>query len=188
MYLSLASRISLYVYIALPPSITFTMSMMNGFKRSSQFLTFSILIFLVLPNLVHSECKCENSDQVEDKTKALRCKIAALLSIVVASAIGVCIPLLGKIVPALSLQRDIFFMIKASAVGVILSTGFIHVLPDVSENLTSPCLSDNPWGDFPFTGFVAMCTATEPIWLMLMPLFIFRNIINVINIRGMCIF
>jgi zinc transporter 1/2/3 len=42
---------------------------------------------------------------------------------------------------------------------VILSTGFIHVLPDAFENLTSPCLNEHPWGDFPFTGFVAMCTA-----------------------------
>ena len=132
---------------------------MNWYKRSSQFLTFSILIFLVLPSLVLAECTCDESDEVRDKAKALRYKIAALVSILVASTIGVCIPLLGKIVPALSPENDIFFMIKAFAAGVILSTGFIHVLPDAFENLTSPCLSDHPWGEFPFTGFVAMCTA-----------------------------
>ncbi|KAI5401724.1 hypothetical protein KIW84_066263 [Lathyrus oleraceus] len=77
----------------------------------------------------------------------------------VASAIGVCIPLLNKVIPALSPEKDIFFFIKTFAAGVILSTSFIHVLPDAfDENLTSPCLKEHPWGDFPFTGFLAMGT------------------------------
>jgi len=28
---------------------------------------------------------------------------------------------------------------------------------DAFENLTSPCLKEHPWEDFPFSGFVAMC-------------------------------
>jgi len=63
------------------------------------------------------------------------------------------------VIPALSLEKDIFFIINAFAVGVILATAFIHVLPDAFENLTLPCLKEHPWGDFPFIGFVAMCTA-----------------------------
>ena len=47
-------------------------------------------------------------------------------------------------------------MVKAFAAGVILATGFVHILPDAYESLTSPCLKENPWGKFPFTGFVAM--------------------------------
>ncbi|GMN55999.1 hypothetical protein TIFTF001_025115 [Ficus carica] len=35
----------------------------------------------------------------------------------------------------------------------------IHVLPDAYESLTSPCLRNNPWGKFPFVGFVAMFSA-----------------------------
>lgn len=133
---------------------------MDWFKRQSQFFTFSLIIFLVLPTLIVAECTCDPEDQEErDKTKALRYKIAALVSILVASAIGVSIPLLGKVIPSLSPEKDIFFIIKAFAAGVILSTGFIHVLPDAFENLTSPRLNEHPWGDFPFTGFVAMCTA-----------------------------
>ncbi|KAJ6772452.1 METAL TRANSPORT PROTEIN [Salix koriyanagi] len=50
-------------------------------------------------------------------------------------------------------------MIKAFAAGVILATGFIHILPDAFDSLTSPCLAQKPWGGFPFTGFVAMMTA-----------------------------
>ncbi|XP_058754038.1 zinc transporter 8-like [Vicia villosa] len=130
-----------------------------GFKMNIQVFLFSILIFLIIPTLIVAECTCDEEDGDRNKSKALRYKIAALVSIMVASAIGVCIPLLGKVIPALSPEKDIFFVIKAFAAGVILSTGFIHVLPDAFENLTSPCLKEHPWGDFPFTGFVAMCTA-----------------------------
>ncbi|KAB2015955.1 hypothetical protein ES319_D08G062000v1 [Gossypium barbadense] len=85
--------------------------------------------------------------------------MAAIVSILVAGAIGVCFPLLGKTIDALRPEKDIFFVIKAFAAGVILSTGFIHVLPDATENLTSPCLNQNPWGKFPFAGLVAMVSA-----------------------------
>ncbi|XP_027345808.1 zinc transporter 8-like [Abrus precatorius] len=128
---------------------------MNGLKRNAQLF---VILFLVLPILVVSE-ECDQGDEGRDKAKALRYKVAALASILAAGAVGVCIPLLGKVVPALSPEKDIFFVVKAFAAGVILATGFIHVLPDAFENLTSPCLSEHPWGDFPFTGFVAMCTA-----------------------------
>ena len=126
--------------------------------RTSKTLVF-FLLFVILPALVVSECTCDKEEEIGDKPKALKYKIGAIASILFASAIGVLIPVLGKFVPALSPERDIFFVIKAFAAGVILSTGFIHVLPDAFESLTSPCLSEHPWGDFPFTGFVAMCTA-----------------------------
>ncbi|KAJ0087859.1 hypothetical protein Patl1_33211 [Pistacia atlantica] len=95
-------------------------------------------------------------DQDRDKTQALKYKVGAIASILVAGAIGVCLPILGKSFEALRPEKNTFFVIKAFAAGVILSTGFIHVLPDAFENLTSPCLNENPWGKFPFTGFVAM--------------------------------
>ncbi|XP_061346517.1 zinc transporter 8-like [Gastrolobium bilobum] len=132
---------------------------MAWFKRNIQLLTFFIFVFLVLPTLVVGDCTCDPGDDVRDKAKALRYKIAALVSILICSAVGVCIPFLGKIIPALSPEKDIFFVTKAFAAGVILATGFIHVLPDAFNDLTSPCLNAHPWGDFPFTGFVAMCTA-----------------------------
>lgn len=116
-------------------------------------------ILLFLPAIVLGECTCDSEDEERNKTEALKYKMAALASILVASAIGVCIPVLGKAIPALSPERNFFFIIKAFAAGVILSTGFIHVLPDAFESLTSPCLKENPWGNFPFTGFVAMVSA-----------------------------
>ncbi|KAK7306877.1 hypothetical protein VNO77_44837 [Canavalia gladiata] len=129
-------------------------------RKNQSFFVFCIFIFLtVLPTLAVAECTCDEEDEERDKGKALKYKIAAFVSILIASAIGVCIPLLGKVVTVLSPEKNIFFIIKSFAAGVILATGFIHVLPDAFENLTSPCLNDHPWGDFPFTGFVAMCTA-----------------------------
>ncbi|KAJ1405147.1 Zinc/iron permease [Sesbania bispinosa] len=119
-----------------------------------------IFVYLVLfPSLVFGDCTCEPEDNSGDKSLARKYKIASLVIILVASALGVTIPILGKTFSALRPEKDFFFIIKAFAAGVILSTGFIHVLPDAFEKLTSPCLSDHPWGDFPFTGFMAMLSA-----------------------------
>lgn len=119
---------------------------------------FMCLLFL-LPSLVLGDCTCESDNEERDKRQALQYKLAAVASILVAGAIGVCIPILGKTIPALRPEKGVFFMIKAFAAGVILSTGFIHVLPDAFDSLTSPCLDENPWGRFPFAGFVAMTSA-----------------------------
>ncbi|XP_050279937.1 zinc transporter 8-like isoform X2 [Quercus robur] len=116
-------------------------------------------VFLLLPSSAFGDCTCDTENEEHDKTQALKYKLAAIASILVGGVTGVCIPVLGKTIPALRPEKDVFFFIKAFAAGVILSTGFIHVLPDAFENLTSPCLSDRPWQDFPFTGFVAMVSA-----------------------------
>ncbi|XVF77768.1 hypothetical protein PTKIN_Ptkin14bG0073300 [Pterospermum kingtungense] len=119
----------------------------------------SLLILLLCPETVSSECTCEVDDVKHNKGEALKYKLGAIGAILVAGAIGVSFPLLGSRIPALRPENDIFFMIKAFAAGVILATGFIHILPDGFENLTSPCLAEHPWGKFPFTGFVAMMSA-----------------------------
>ncbi|KAB2613368.1 zinc transporter 8-like [Pyrus ussuriensis x Pyrus communis] len=132
---------------------------MSKLRQHSCFAFFCLLF--VLPTLVFGECTCEKEegDGDRNKTKALRYKIGAIASILVAGALGVGIPILGKTIPALHPDRNIFFIIKAFAAGVILATGFIHVLPDAFESLTDPALKENPWGKFPFTGFVAMMAA-----------------------------
>ncbi|CAA2971686.1 zinc transporter 5-like [Olea europaea subsp. europaea] len=118
-----------------------------------------VAFILQLPNVVLGECTCEAEEEERNKSLALKYKLAALASILVVIAVGVCLHVLGKTVPALSPERSFFFIIKAFATGVILSTGFKHVPPDAFESLTSPCLSAHPWGDFPFTGFVAIVSA-----------------------------
>jgi solute carrier family 39 (zinc transporter), member 1/2/3 len=91
--------------------------------------------------------------------KALRLKLIAIPTILVSSVIGVCLPLFSRYVPALRPDRNLFVIVKAFASGVILATGYMHVLPDSFNNLTSPCLPKKPWGDFSFTAFVAMLAA-----------------------------
>ncbi|PPE02050.1 hypothetical protein GOBAR_DD00921 [Gossypium barbadense] len=127
--------------------------------NQAQLFTFLCFFFILFSPLVRGDCTCEPEDEDRNKPLALKYKMAAIVSILVAGAIGVCFPLLGKTIDALRPEKDIFFVIKAFAAGVILSTGFIHVLPDATENLTSPCLNENPWGKFPFAGLVAMVSA-----------------------------
>ncbi|XP_027172937.1 zinc transporter 5-like [Coffea eugenioides] len=127
-------------------------------KCLEKFLIFAVLV-TVLPSLVLGDCTCDAEEEENDRSLALKYKLGAIASIFVASAIGVYFPVLGKKISALSPENNFFFVIKAFAAGVILATGFIHVLPDAFESLTSPCLPESPWGDFPFTGFVAMVAA-----------------------------
>ncbi|XP_021768397.1 zinc transporter 1-like [Chenopodium quinoa] len=115
-----------------------------------QFLTTSI---------ENSTCNCEYVTQNLGIDILLKYKIAAILSILIASAIGVTFPIVGKNFPILHPQSKLFFLIKSFAAGVILSTGFIHILPDAFEDLNSPTLKDTPWGKFPFTGLAAMVGA-----------------------------
>ncbi|KAJ1376056.1 Zinc/iron permease [Sesbania bispinosa] len=82
-----------------------------------------------------------------------------MASILIASLIGVCLPILTKNSSYLNPENNFYFLVKAFAAGVILATGFIHILPDAFEALTSPCIGEKPWGMFPFSGFVAMIAA-----------------------------
>ncbi|KZV32908.1 Zinc transporter 1 precursor [Dorcoceras hygrometricum] len=105
---------------------------------------------------VSGDCQCGNGNKQGNNSEALKYKLAAIAVILTAGGLGVSLPLLGKKFAALKPENDLFFMIKAFAAGVILATGFIHILPEAFRSLTSPCLDENPWGKFPFTGFVAM--------------------------------
>ncbi|KAK8588578.1 hypothetical protein V6N12_023007 [Hibiscus sabdariffa] len=113
----------------------------------------------LIPLFVRGDCTCEPEDEDRDRSLALKYKMIAFASILIAGAIGICFPLLGKIINALRPEKNFFFIIKTFAAGVILSTGFIHVLPDATENLSFPCLNENPWEKFPFAGMVAMAAS-----------------------------
>ncbi|KAM7271018.1 hypothetical protein ACFE04_030232 [Oxalis oulophora] len=130
---------------------------MSNSKSKLYPILFSTLV--LLPSLVVGECTCESESEDRNKSEALKYKLVAFASILVAGTLGVCIPMLGKFVPALQPETNLFFLIKAFAAGVILSTAFIHVLPDAFDDLTSPCLKEKPWGKFPFTGLAAMVAA-----------------------------
>lgn len=125
-------------------------------------LLYSLLLILVLipSTLSSTECTQDDHDKPRNSKTALKFKIVAIASILGSGTIGVSLPLVGgHIYEPLRPENDMFFVIKAFAAGVILATGFVHILPDGVDNLTSPCLSTNPWSKFPFAGLVAMIAA-----------------------------
>lgn len=130
---------------------------------SHKLIIFLPSLFLLLLLLqVSGDCGGAQDDgqpQRSDKSEALKFKLAAIGSVLGAGGIGVSLPILGRRFEFLRPEKDVFFMIKAFAAGVILATGFIHILPEAFATLTSPCLSDSPWKKFPFAGFVAMMAA-----------------------------
>ncbi|KAH7838957.1 hypothetical protein Vadar_033124 [Vaccinium darrowii] len=129
---------------------------------SSTLLKLISIFFILIPQVVLSatpeKCSSESGDCI-NKSKALPLKIIAIAAILVTSMVGVCLPLVTRSVPALSPDRNVFVIVKCFAAGIILGTGFMHVLPDSFDMLTSGCLPEKPWHVFPFTGFVAMLSA-----------------------------
>ncbi|KAI3687348.1 hypothetical protein L1987_81043 [Smallanthus sonchifolius] len=109
-----------------------------------------------------STISCNDSPDLEscrDEKAALILKFVAIAAILIAGIIGVAIPLIGKKRRFLRTDTDLFFAAKAFAAGVILATGFVHMLPDATSALSNPCLPKNPWSKFPFSGFIAMMAA-----------------------------
>lgn len=107
-----------------------------------------------------SECKAELGDSSCRNNKvAYKLKIIAIPSILAASMFGVSIPLFSSYIPGLNPEGNVFVIAKALASGVILATGFMHVLPDSFNDLNSKCLPEDPWRKFPFTTLIAMVSA-----------------------------
>ncbi|KAL8457987.1 hypothetical protein ACS0TY_035745 [Phlomoides rotata] len=120
-------------------------------------IIFSSFLMLLVPVALSEVCSEKNEHpNKNDNDDALKFKLAAIASVLVAGGIGVSLPLAEKKFAILRPENDVFFMIKAFAAGVILATGFVHILPDAFRTLTSPCLSKGTWRKFPFSGFIAM--------------------------------
>ncbi|XP_065851590.1 fe(2+) transport protein 1-like [Euphorbia lathyris] len=131
---------------------------------TSQQAKITISLFVILSSTVSTfaeECNYGESGGgiCHNTKKALKLKITAIGSILLSSMVGVCLPLLTHKFGAFHPDKNLFTVVKAFASGVILATGYMHVLPDAFECLHSPCLPENPWRRFPFTTFVAMLSA-----------------------------
>ncbi|XP_010437817.1 PREDICTED: zinc transporter 9 [Camelina sativa] len=104
-----------------------------------------------------TSCDSGESDPCRDDAAALTLKFAAMASILFAGAAGVSIPLVGgTLLPS---NGGLMRGAKAFAAGVILATGFVHMLSGGSEALSDPCLPEFPWKMFPFPEFFAMVAA-----------------------------
>ncbi|PKA56461.1 Zinc transporter 4, chloroplastic [Apostasia shenzhenica] len=101
----------------------------------------------------------EAGDACRDGGAAFLLKMVAIGAILVAGVAGVAIPLVGRKRRLLRTDGSLFVLAKAFAAGVILATGFVHMLHDAQTALTDPCLPESPWRRFPFSGFVAMLAA-----------------------------
>ncbi|CAA7061283.1 unnamed protein product [Microthlaspi erraticum] len=136
-------------------------------KAHSNFSATNVTVFLLL-SIYHfpgafseseEECKPDSDSRCTDKNRAFDLKLIAIFSILSTSLVGVCLPFFARSVSAFQPEKSLFLIVKSFASGIILATGFVHVLPDSFEMLSSRCLKDDPWHKFPFTGFVAMISA-----------------------------
>ncbi|CAH8274528.1 unnamed protein product [Arabidopsis lyrata] len=109
-----------------------------------------------LTELFTTSCDSGESDPCRDDAAALTLKFAAMASILISGAAGVSIPLIGTLLP---LNGGLMRGAKAFAAGVILATGFVHMLSGGSQALSDPCLPEFPWKMFPFPEFFAMVAA-----------------------------
>ncbi|XP_073388984.1 zinc transporter 4, chloroplastic isoform X4 [Physcomitrium patens] len=109
-----------------------------------------------LQGMGQGDCTGVDDLGCRNKTLALDLKGGAIALIMGYSALGVALPLIGRRTQWLKPDGNLFFVAKSFAAGVILATGFVHMLPSAMESLTSQCLPRFPWHKFPFPGFIAM--------------------------------
>ncbi|XP_045824347.1 zinc transporter 4, chloroplastic-like [Trifolium pratense] len=105
----------------------------------------------------NSSCQISESDPCRDESTALILKFVAMATILVTGITGIAIPLLRN-------RRgsgEVLQAAKAFAAGVILATGFVHMLRDATEAFNHRCLKSysHAWSKFPFAGFFAMVSA-----------------------------
>ncbi|XVF35337.1 hypothetical protein REPUB_Repub18cG0136900 [Reevesia pubescens] len=114
------------------------------------------LLRSVTDSMSSTSCQSSDLEVCRDESAALKLKLIAIASILLAGVAGVAIPLIGKHRKFLRTDGSLFVAAKAFAAGVILATGFVHMLAGGNEALTDPCLPEYPWSKFPFSGFFAM--------------------------------
>ncbi|TKY66178.1 Zinc transporter 1 [Spatholobus suberectus] len=92
-------------------------------------LFFCVCVFFFLPTIALGDCTCDTEEaKKSDPSEVLHYKIGSIASVLVAGALGVSLPFLSKRILTLNPKNDIFLMVKAFAAGVILATGFVHIL------------------------------------------------------------
>ncbi|XVE70919.1 hypothetical protein DITRI_Ditri10aG0108600 [Diplodiscus trichospermus] len=114
------------------------------------------LLQAITDSMSNTSCQSTELEACRDESAALKLKIIAIASILLAGVAGIAIPLIGRHRKFLSTDGSLFVAAKAFAAGVILATGFVHMLSDGTEALSDPCLPKYPWSKFPFPGFFAM--------------------------------
>lgn len=110
-------------------------------------------------SMATTTCGDTDLETCRDESSAQILKFVAIAAILIAGVSGVAIPLVGRKRRFLRTDGNIFYAAKAFAAGVILATGFVHMLPDGASALSDSCLPKYPWSKFPFSGMFAMVSA-----------------------------
>lgn len=139
-----------------------------------------LVIIIFFPSATDCSCNSSDVEQLHSSSSntvvvSLKYRLVAIASILVAGGAGVSLPLLARKYESLGPEKDIFFLIKAFAAGVILSTGFVHILPDAFHTLTSPLLQHNPWAKFPFSGLIALTASIATLMVDTLAMSFFRK-------------
>ncbi|KAK8597568.1 hypothetical protein V6N13_094971 [Hibiscus sabdariffa] len=127
--------------------------------RSNSTLFRESFLQTITDSMSNASCQSSELEACRDEPAALQLKLIAIASILLAGVAGVAIPLIGKHRKFLRTDGSLFVAAKAFAAGVILATGFVHMLAGGTNALTDPCLPKFPWSKFPFPGFFAMIAA-----------------------------
>ena len=92
----------------------------------------------------HTECEANNSYNGNDNLRVL-----AIFMILISSGLGTFFPILSSKYSFIRMPDWCFFIAKFFGSGVIVATGFIHLLEPASDALGNPCLGgtfvDYPW-------------------------------------------
>ncbi|KAL0017613.1 hypothetical protein SO802_004682 [Lithocarpus litseifolius] len=137
---------------------------LEGFRTKLQTLPDSIFS-TVSESMSSASCKDGELENCRDESTALNLKLVAIASILIAGVVGITIPLVGRNRSFLRTDGNVFVAAKAFAAGVILATGFVHMLSSGSEALSDPCLPEYPWSKFPFSGFFAMVASLVTLFV-----------------------
>ncbi|MCL7040276.1 hypothetical protein MKW94_030851 [Papaver nudicaule] len=131
----------------------------NQITDKAQGYSGSFFLEMISASMSTTSCKETDSTECRNDSEAFALKMIAIAAILISGAAGIAIPLIGKERKVLRTDSNLFFAAKAFAAGVILATGFVHILPDATAALTNTCLPTVPWLKFPFAGFIAMLAA-----------------------------
>ncbi|KAG7941250.1 hypothetical protein I3843_16G030400 [Carya illinoinensis] len=109
--------------------------------------------------MASTSCRGTNLESCRDEPVALVLKTIAIVSILIAGSLGISFPIVGKNSRFLRTDSILFVFVKAFAAGIILATGFVHMLPAGLDALNGECLPNYPWSKFPFGSFFTMMAA-----------------------------
>ncbi|CUM56924.1 unnamed protein product [Debaryomyces tyrocola] len=97
--------------------------------------------------LARDVCSSQNHFNGEN----LGARISAVFVILIVSAIGAFFPLIAKRNPYFTLPKWCFFITRYFGSGVIVATGFIHLLAEADQALSDECLGgvfdEYPWAE-----------------------------------------